>query len=95
MERVWKKFKTLYKRNGIQRSKSKNIKNFNTTQILSHAAEEIVELMAEPDDIEELADAMNSLIHHAYRQGWTMEDIEKASMKKMKTRWKIKKKKRK
>lgn len=59
--------------------------------MLDHAQEELNELretLPNPD-IEELADVFGCLVHLAVREGWTMEEVEQAMLKKLALRIKF------
>ena len=86
MKKAWNEIIRLEEVGAVHKKKNKKINEFTLVQILSHAAEEIVELMAEPTDIEELGDAMACLVHFAVKQDWSRKEVEKAMLKKLKER---------
>lgn len=87
MTRSWKKIRELIEIDAKHIKKGKRLSEFTDTKILSHAAEEIVELMAEPDDLEELADIIACLIHYSIKHGWGPNMIDKAIIKKLNERF--------
>lgn len=87
MKRAWKAIKKLVNKDAKHIKKGKCLSQFNDTQILSHAAEEIVELMAEPDNPEELGDILACLYHYAIKHGWSKDMIEEHILIKLEQRF--------
>lgn len=86
MEEAWQKLEKLYHAGAKNKRRGKKLKKYTLCQALKKVAEETVELMAEPDNIDEMADIFKALIHAAIIQGWSIEDVEKALLKKIKKR---------
>lgn len=57
-------------------------------RILEHAKEELNELIAEQDDVVEMADVLAILFQYCQVQGWSMETLETIMLIKMKIRFK-------
>ena len=85
MKKAWAEIQRLHDA-GARHRKGKRLCDFTETQILSHAAEEIVELAASPDDAEELADVFGCIIHYAIMKGWNRKMIEGLILAKLKDR---------
>lgn len=83
MEKVWKKIEDIISNNDIHKRKGIVISQQKPKEILQHALEELIELNEAPDDIEEMADILNCLVHYCQKKEWSQEDIEKAMIKKL------------
>lgn len=56
-------------------------------EILKHAMLELEELMAQPDDLSELADLFGCLIHYAIVNGWSIIDVQRGIVTKLEQRF--------
>lgn len=59
------------------------------TEAIDRAIEELEELRSCPGDINELGDTLAILIHYAVRNGWRMEDVDRAVTQKLHERFHI------
>ena len=57
--------------------------------ILERAAAELQELVAEPNDPDELADLFGILLHYAIKKGWSLDDIERRMLDKFRRRFQL------
>jgi hypothetical protein len=86
MKKLWAEIQRLCETGAIHKRKRKKLKNFKPEKVLMHVGEELVELAAEPDNIDELGDMFQHLIHYAILKGWTAKQIRKEVLKKLKKR---------
>jgi hypothetical protein len=85
MKDAWKEIERLHKV-GTHNKKCKRLDSFTPTEILKHAAQELVELASEQDDVDELADTLACLIHYAIVKGWSIQHVEERIFKKLSVR---------
>ena len=64
----------------------RRIGEVSTEFILSRVKDEIAELEAAPDDIDEMADIFAILIHYCVRKKWSRTQVDEAVLKKLKMR---------
>lgn len=81
----WACVEYLHQANGVHR-KGFTMQGTTPGAILEHARSEVSELEDHPDDIDELADAMNCLTHYAITKGWSRDDVGRAQVRKMHAR---------
>lgn len=72
---AWTEIERLIRVQAVHR-KGFNLAEVRPPFIIGQALEEMKELMASPDDPEELADLLGVLFHLAIKQGWSMSKIE-------------------
>ena len=86
MRRAWKKIESLIRANARHR-KGFRLQEVEFPFVLDQAAEEFRELMAAPDDPQEMADLLGVLIHYSIKQGWTIEVLESYLIEKLNERF--------
>lgn len=82
---VWQEV-SLYDGANVRHRKGHRLGDATAAFILSRAKEELEELEQAPDDVEEMADLMATLIHYCVRKGWTRDQLDRAMLTKMKLR---------
>ena len=87
MKKAWKEIERLVKADARHKKKGKRLSSLTDVQILTHAAEEVVELAAAPDDARELADILAIAIHYAVKHGWSQKYLEELVLKKLRERF--------
>jgi hypothetical protein len=86
MTDAWMEVRRLIRVNARHRS-GVRMAEVDDAMILAHAAAELRELAAAPDDPEELADLFGVLLHYAVKHGWTAEQLEKLMLAKFRVRF--------
>lgn len=89
MKKAWKEMRRLVDNGAVHRKKGVKLSDAKPSKILQKAGEELLELACEQDDIEEMADLMNCLVHYCIQKGWSPDDISKSMLRKLKKRVKI------
>ena len=79
---VWREI-GLYDKANVRHRKGHHLGLVSTRFILSKVEEELDELSRQPDDIEEMADVMATLIHYCVRMGWTKEQLDETILNKL------------
>jgi phosphoribosyl-ATP pyrophosphohydrolase len=86
VEKAWKEIERLLQKGAVHKRKRIKLAKMKPGKILQHAGEELVELACEQDDIEEMADVLNCLVHFCVQKNWSMDDISEAMLRKLKKR---------
>jgi hypothetical protein len=84
--KAWLEMQTLEKLQATHR-KGWRLGTYPAENILDYTKDEIEELRAEPDDIDEMADIMLCLMAYCTRKGWNPDDVGTAMQKKLRTRF--------
>lgn len=87
MKKVWDKVERMIRENWQHRSGFK-LGEVELPFILTHAQDELDELWAAPDDEQEMADLLATLIHYCIKQGWTMAFMQATIIDKLNMRFK-------
>lgn len=87
MKRAWDEIDAYVMANARNDRKGYRLRDITDVQLLRYAADEMDELRAAPDDLDELADLFGCLFHYAQRKGWTMEAIESEVIRKLALRF--------
>jgi hypothetical protein len=86
MTNAWAEVRRLIDVNATHRS-GVRVGETDDAMILAHAEAELRELVAAPDDPEELADLFGVLIHYAVKHGWSERYIEDLMLAKFRLRF--------
>jgi len=87
VKKAWKEIERLVENGAEHKKKRFKLKNMKPSKALQHAGEELLELACEQDDIEEMGDLLNCLVHYCILKGWSRKDISEAMLYKLKKRF--------
>lgn len=88
MKEAWREISNLVRLNATHR-KGWKLGDAAVALSVKNARDELSELVDSPDDVEELADVMGCLIVYAVKKGWSVRDVEKALLKKLRERFTV------
>jgi hypothetical protein len=88
VKRAWDEVARLERTNATHR-KGWRLGDAAPATSIRHCRDELDELEAEPDNVDELADAVGCLFAYAAKKGWTMEDVESALLRKLAARFNV------
>lgn len=86
MQKIWDEIVAM-KQRGVVHRRGFNINEISCDEMLLNARHELDELIAEPDNPDELGDTVSILIHYCIRKGWSLEKIEELVLAKFKERF--------
>lgn len=87
MKRAWEEVAAYVANNAHNPRKGYRLRDLSDKEQLHLTVVEMLELVASPDSIDEMADVLACLFHYAMRKGWTIEAIEDEVIRKLALRF--------